>query len=72
MVLSELNRRGINAVFHYLPLHTSPAGIKYGRIGGDLSKTESISDRLVRLPLWMGISEEEILRSVDALEDIFR
>ena len=48
---------GIGTVFHYIPLHSSPAGIRYGRRGSDLSVTDAISNRLVRLPLWIGIEE---------------
>lgn len=47
--LRDLN---VNCVFHYVPLHLSPAGRKYGRPQGSLQHTESLSDRLVRLPMW--------------------
>lgn len=57
ILIEKLNACGINAVFHYVPLHSSPAGIKYGRTSGDLSLTIELSDRLVRLPLWVGIDE---------------
>ena len=58
---------GINAVFHYIPLHSSAAGKKYGRAGGDLSLTEAISERLVRLPLWVGMTPEAISRVVEGV-----
>jgi len=54
-ILQELNRRGVMAVFHYIPLHSSPAGIKYGRSFGVFPNTDSISARLIRLPLWVGV-----------------
>ena len=57
IVLDELNAHGINAVFHYVPLHSSPAGQRYGRTHGDLLVTNSISERLIRLPLWVGLTE---------------
>jgi dTDP-4-amino-4,6-dideoxygalactose transaminase len=38
-----------------VPLHSSPAGLKYGRAGGSMAVTDSVSDRLVRLPLWIGL-----------------
>jgi dTDP-4-amino-4,6-dideoxygalactose transaminase len=66
-VLRELNDRGVNAVFHYVPLHSSPAGLRYGRSHGDLKNTDSCSERLIRLPLWMGIGEERITRVVSTL-----
>lgn len=55
--IASMKERGIQAVFHYLSLHTSPAGKQYGRSSGELPVTESISDRLVRMPLWLGIEE---------------
>jgi dTDP-4-amino-4,6-dideoxygalactose transaminase len=50
--LRELNARGINAVFHYVPLHSSPAGQRFGRAAGELPITDDASGRLLRLPLW--------------------
>ena len=58
-VLDEMNNDGINAVFHYVPLHSSLAGQKYGRQSGDLSITESLSERLIRLPLWIGLTLDQ-------------
>lgn len=66
-VLEELNGAGINAVFHYVPLHDSAAGRRYGRTQGRLSVTEDIAHRLVRLPLWSGIDESDVLRVVEVL-----
>jgi dTDP-4-amino-4,6-dideoxygalactose transaminase len=48
---------GIGAVFHYVPLHSSPAGLRYGRANGSLPVTDDASDRLVRMPLWIGLEE---------------
>ena len=56
LVLNELKREQINSVFHYVPLHSSPAGMRYGRVHGDLTVTVRQSESLVRLPLWVGIS----------------
>lgn len=58
--LDEINRRyHINAVFHYIPLHDSPAGRKFGRAHGKLTQTVELSQRLVRLPLWIGLEEHQ-------------
>jgi dTDP-4-amino-4,6-dideoxygalactose transaminase len=46
-------------VFHYVPLHSSPAGLQYGRVHGSLDVTNRQSERLVRLPLWAGLKEFE-------------
>jgi dTDP-4-amino-4,6-dideoxygalactose transaminase len=52
-LLAALKSRGFGAVFHYIPLHSSPAGQKYGRAhGGTLPVTDRVSDTLVRLPVW--------------------
>jgi dTDP-4-amino-4,6-dideoxygalactose transaminase len=59
-VLKGLNKAGINAVFHYQPLHSAPAGRKYGRAHGKLKITDAVSCRLVRLPLFCDITLEQI------------
>lgn len=71
-VLAGLKANGINAVFHYVPLHSSPGGQRYGRVYGDLRVTEDQSERLVRLPLWVGISEEQTTHVVAELEKQLR
>jgi len=53
--IDAMNRAGVNTVFHYVPLHSSPAGRKYGRTHGSLSVTETQSERLVRMPMWVGL-----------------
>jgi len=55
-LINHLKEKGVNAVFHYVPLHSSPAGIKYGRTSGDMSYTNSLSDRIIRLPIWVGFT----------------
>jgi dTDP-4-amino-4,6-dideoxygalactose transaminase len=68
-LLKHLRATGVDAVRHYVPLHSSPAGRKYGRTAGTLSVTDSIADRLVRLPLWTGITDDHldhVIRSVSA------
>jgi dTDP-4-amino-4,6-dideoxygalactose transaminase len=49
---------GISAVFHYVPLHSSPGGQRFGRAHGDLAVTNRQSERLIRLPLWVGLAPE--------------
>jgi dTDP-4-amino-4,6-dideoxygalactose transaminase len=56
-LIEELARQDVNAVFHYVPLHSSPAGRRFGRAAGPLPITDSLSDRLVRLPMWIGLEE---------------
>ena len=57
-VLDEFKRNDIGSVFHYVPLHTSPAGQRYGRAHGSLEVTGRQSERLIRLPLWIGLTEQ--------------
>lgn len=59
-LISFLKSQGIMAVFHYIPLHTAPAGKKYGRFCGEDIYTTRESERLCRLPLYYGIKQEEI------------
>ena len=57
-VLDELKRHGIYSAFHYVPLHSSPAGQRYGRVHGSLEVTDRQAERLVRLPLWLGLGAD--------------
>jgi len=59
-VIRDLAGHGVQALFHYVPLHSSVAGRRYGRPVGELPVTDSISGRILRLPLWVGMSAEQI------------
>lgn len=65
--LKYLSEAGINSVFHYVPLHSAPAGKKYGRTAGPLVRTDDLSARLIRLPLWVGITPEQQMQVVELL-----
>ncbi|UYO44979.1 dTDP-4-amino-4,6-dideoxygalactose transaminase [Rhodopseudomonas palustris] len=70
-VLTALSQDGINAVFHYVPLHDSPAGRLYGRPSGDLRVTDDLSSRLIRLPMWVGlqrVDQDRVIESLTRLE----
>ena len=60
--------RDIHPVFHYIPLHSAPAGRRFGRASGDMAVTEDISARLVRMPFWLGLEEhmEHVCNTADA------
>jgi len=64
-VLQKMNEMGVNAVFHYQPLHSSPAGKKYGKHTSPLPVTDDIGERIIRLPMWIGFNQHE--RVFDAL-----
>jgi dTDP-4-amino-4,6-dideoxygalactose transaminase len=66
-LLNDFKDKGILSLFHYVPLHSSPAGKRYARTHGDLAKTDSLSQRLIRLPLWCTISEAQQAAVVDTL-----
>lgn len=66
-LLNELKRNGIYSVFHYVPLHSSPAGQRFGRVHGSMKVTDNNSERLIRLPLWVGLPESEQVRVLDVL-----
>jgi dTDP-4-amino-4,6-dideoxygalactose transaminase len=55
--IARLKQQGINCVFHYVPLHAAPMGLRVGRADGDLRNTVELSERLVRLPLWVGLED---------------
>ena len=58
-VMDSLRKSGVHSVFHYVPLHSAPAGRKYGRAVGNLAVTDDISDRLLRLPMWVGMEDNQ-------------
>ncbi len=66
-LISFLKEQGILAVFHYVPLHTAPAGMKYGRFCGEDVYTTKESERLVRLPLYYGMDQEDTKRVIEAI-----
>lgn len=57
--IERLRQAGVHSVFHYIPLHNAPAGQRYGRAHGELPVTTEMADRLVRLPLWIGLEEHQ-------------
>jgi dTDP-4-amino-4,6-dideoxygalactose transaminase len=67
-VIAALAGGGVNAVFHYVPLHSAPAGTRFGRPGGSLDLTDSVSARLLRLPLWAGMDDADVAHVVDVLD----
>ena len=70
-LLSFLKARGICAVFHYLPLHSSPAGLKLGRFHGEDRYTTRESERLVRLPMYYGLTDETVDTVIAAVKAFY-
>jgi dTDP-4-amino-4,6-dideoxygalactose transaminase len=68
-LIAHLRRRGMMALFHYLPLHLSEMGRRFGGLPGDCPVTEDVSDRLVRLPLYTSLTPEQISSIVEATRE---
>ena len=66
-LIRALRSAGIQSHFHYVPLHSSPAGLRFGRAHGDLSHTDSVAERLIRLPLWVGMTAADVERVCEAV-----
>jgi len=66
-LLDFLKNNGVYAVFHYVPLHSSEAGLKFGRFNGEDNYTTKESERLVRLPMYYGITQEDKQKVVDVV-----
>ena len=71
-LIDYLKQNGIWAVFHYVPLHSSPAGIKYGRTAGTMRVTDDISDRVLRLPIYYEMGEENVERVADSVKSFYK
>jgi dTDP-4-amino-4,6-dideoxygalactose transaminase len=67
VVLGSLHERSVGAIFHYVPLHSAPAGVRLGRAAAPLSVTDDIASRLVRLPIWVGMTDAMLDCVVGAL-----
>jgi len=70
-LLARFRAAGVGAIFHYIPLHDSPAGLRFGRICGDLVRTKQFSSRLIRLPLWVGLPEHDFVEVIKVMVDFF-
>ena len=71
-LISYLKEKGISTVFHYVPLHTAPAGKKFGRFHGVDRYTTKESDRLLRLPMYYRLKPEDRERVVEEIHEFFR
>ncbi|MFA6222287.1 MAG: dTDP-4-amino-4,6-dideoxygalactose transaminase [Desulfomonilaceae bacterium] len=71
-LIKFLKKRRIATVFHYVPLHSSPAGLKYGRVSGTMDVTNDVSDRLLRLPLYYEMTSEAVNRVVQSITNFYK
>ena len=71
-LIEYLKENDINAVFHYVPLHSAPAGEKFGRFEGEDVYTTNESERLIRLPMYYGLSDNEINKILGVINEFFK
>ncbi|MFM7030190.1 MAG: dTDP-4-amino-4,6-dideoxygalactose transaminase [Micrococcales bacterium] len=69
-LIEHLRERGVSAIFHYIPLHSAPAGLKFGRVHGSMKNTDELSARLVRLPLFPELGADQAV-VVAAVREFF-
>lgn len=70
-LITHMKKNDISAVFHYIPLHSAPAGLKFGRFNGKDIYTTKESERLLRLPMWYGLSKEDVQKVIDTIKDYY-
>ena len=70
-LISYLKERGISSAFHYIPLHSSPAGVRFGRFCGEDVYTTAESERLLRLPMYYGLSAKEVEEVTVAIKEFY-
>jgi dTDP-4-amino-4,6-dideoxygalactose transaminase len=71
-LINGLASGGVMSVFHYLPLHRAPAGLKFGRFNGDDVHTTAESNKIVRLPIWFGMAESVRSQVTEAVRSFFQ
>ena len=70
--INYMKENGIQCVFHYIPLHSAPAGLKFGRFDGIDEYTTKESDRLVRLPMYYGLKKQDVATIVRTIKNYFQ
>lgn len=70
-LIEKLKENDILAVFHYIPLHSSPAGMKFGNMSGEDKYTTNESERLLRLPMYFGIEEKQVYNIIKLIKDFY-
>ncbi|MBQ5333077.1 MAG: dTDP-4-amino-4,6-dideoxygalactose transaminase [Oscillospiraceae bacterium] len=71
-LIAFLKEKGVGSVFHYIPLHSSPAGRKFGRFSGEDVYTTRESERLLRLPMWYGLTEENVDYVCECIKEFYK
>ena len=71
-LISYLKTQNVNAVFHYVPLHSAPAGYKFGKFAGEDVYTTKESERLLRLPLYYGLKKEDLQHVIESVREFYK
>lgn len=69
--IAFMKSQGVSTVFHYIPLHSSPAGLRFGRVGSSMEQTDRISECLVRLPMYFNLTDDEVEHVIHATHAFF-
>ena len=70
-LLKHLSDNDILSVFHYIPLHSSESGLKFGRFSADDKFTTQESERLIRLPMYFGLQDSEVSKVINSIVNFF-
>ncbi len=70
-LITYLKEAGVQTVFHYVPLHTAPAGLKFGRFSGEDRYTTRESERILRLPMYYGLKEEQVMYVAEKIKEFY-
>lgn len=71
-LIAYMKENGIGCVFHYIPLHSAPAGRKFGRFHGEDQYTTKESERLMRLPMYYGLKPEDVEKVIETIKDFYK
>ena len=71
-LISYLKENDVLAVFHYIPLHSAPAGRKFGRFNGEDKYTTKESERLIRLPMYYGLTSEDQSKVISLIHEFYK
>jgi len=70
-LMAFLKQKSISSVFHYVPLHSSAMGVRYCRVSGSMANTESLSERVLRLPMFYEMTPEQVSRTTSAIKEFY-
>ena len=72
LIMKKLLEKNIQTATHYVPLHSSKAGLRYCKVSGSLLRTNNIANSIIRLPIWIGLSIKQQEYIVESIEKVFK